>query len=50
MRYMVNGEELSHVGHDGKKEIFFFTRQKGQQNELIEIPYTFDGVIYAIDK
>lgn len=50
MTYMVNGEEMAHVGHNGKKEVLFFTKKKEGMVEFVEIPYTFDGIIYSIDK
>jgi len=38
LKYKINGEILTHIGHDHKN--FFFTRQTGLQNKLVLIPYT----------
>lgn len=44
-RYTVNGEELCHIGHDGIRKVYFFTKSEGSQNKLVEIPYDFDKII-----
>ena len=45
MRYIVNGETLHHTGHNGLKEVYYFTRPTKEKNELVEIPFTFSGQI-----
>ena len=46
MKYIVNGETLHHTGHNGLKEVYYFTRPTKEKNELVEIPFTFDGIIF----
>lgn len=48
MKYIVDGVELFHVGHDNVKGCLFFTKEESGSNRLIEIPYSFAGVISAV--
>lgn len=48
MKYIVDGLELNHVGHNGIAEVFYFTKDIGGSNELIEVPYSFSGSIVDI--
>lgn len=45
VKYIVDGQTLSHVGHNGIAEVFYFTKDIGGSNELIEVPFSFDGSI-----
>ena len=44
--YIVDNERLWLAGYDGRKECYFFTRPTKEKNELVEIPFTFDGIIF----
>lgn len=42
--YIVDNEKLFNYGRDDKN--IFFTKQKGVQNIVVLVPWSFDGVIY----
>lgn len=45
MKYILNGELLQHVGHNGISECFYFTKVVQGRITLVEVPYSFDGQI-----
>lgn len=47
-KYIVDGLELNHVGHDSLKQVYFFTKEENGTNRLIEVPYSFEGVICSV--
>lgn len=46
--YIVDGLELNHVGHDSLKQVYFFTKEENGTNRLVEVPYSFEGVICPV--
>lgn len=48
MKYLVDGQELNHVGHDNLKGVMFFTKEENGTNRLVEVPYSFEGVICPV--
>lgn len=46
MKYIVNGGELHFTGWNGMREVYFFSKVTKEKNELVEIPFTFDGIIF----
>lgn len=50
MKYCVDGQDLYCVGFNGIKQVYYFTRVAKDKNESVEVPYSFDGIIYSYEK
>jgi len=47
--YVIDGKPYFLAGHDGVKGVYFFVEKFRQQNSITEVPFDFDGIIYASD-